>query len=131
LKKKPEEVAEQMTAVEDDVLQPISVLEGIGDVRANRLKNSGIETIMDLAVTTPMEIKEITGVDDEVAVNLVTLAKDKLVEMDVLRKSIMTGTELLDYRMRKIDRIKTGSKTLDEMFKGGIETKHKSVTRSQ
>jgi len=120
--KTPEEVAKTLTEVEDDVLQPITVLPGIGDVRSKRLQDSGIETIMDLAVTTPMEIKDITGVDDEVAISLVSMAKDKLTEMDVIRKSEMTGTELLEYRLRHIDKIATGSNKLDEMFGGGIET---------
>lgn len=121
-KKTPDEVAKVLTDVEDDVLQPITVLPGIGDVRAQRLREAGIETIMDLAVTTPMEIKDITGVDDDVAINLVTLAKDKLVELNVISKSEMTATELYDYRMRKIERIHTGSMKLDEMLGGGIET---------
>jgi len=120
--KTPDEVSKTLTEVEDDVLQPITTLPGIGDVRSKRLQEAGIETIMDLAVTTPMEIKDVTGVDDDVAISLVTMAKDKLVAMDVLRKSEMTGTELLNYRLRSIDRIHTGSNKLDEMFGGGIET---------
>jgi DNA repair protein RadA len=120
--KSAEEVAKTLTEVEDNVNSPITVLPGIGEVRAKRLIENGVETIMDLAVTTPMEIKDITGVDEDVAINLVSLAKDKLTELDIIRKSEMTGTELYNYRTRDIDRIHTGSHKLDDMFGGGIET---------
>jgi len=35
--KTPDEVSKTLTEVEDDVLQPITTLPGIGDVRAKRL----------------------------------------------------------------------------------------------
>lgn len=102
----------------------VGELPGIGDTRAKRLTDAGIYTVMDLSTTHPMEVKEITGLDDlEDAVKVVSLARDVLQQKDVIQKSIMTGRECLDFRSRRIERLTTGAPKLDNLvLGGGIQT---------
>jgi len=121
-KKDVEEVKEAMVETEDSVDMSISELPGIGDIRTKKLMDSGIYTIIDLTISNPVEVMDITGVDMEVASNLIAKAKEILIKNDVIGKSTMTGAELYEYRTRRIDRIPTGSSDLDELLGGGIET---------
>jgi len=103
---------------------PIESLPGLGDIRSKRLKDSYFYTVMDLSNATPMEIKEIAGFDElEDAVKLVSLAKDILIQKDVIGKSRMTGRELLAFRERRIEFLTTGAPKLDSLvLGGGIQT---------
>jgi len=121
-KKGAKEVKEAMVDTEDSVDMSISELPGIGDIRSKKLMDSGIYTIIDLTISNPIEVIDITGVDMEVASNLISKAKEILVKNEVIPKSIMTATELYAYRKRHIDKISTGSSDLDKMLGGGIET---------
>lgn len=122
IKKGAKEVKEAMVDTEDSVDMSISELPGIGDIRSKKLMDSGIYTIIDLTISNPVEVMDITGVDMEVASNLIAKAKEILIKNDVIPKSIMTASELYDYRNRRIDKISTGSSDLDKLLGGGIET---------
>jgi len=72
-------------AVEDGVFEPIESLDGIGSVRANRFHQNGIYTIMDLAVCSPIEIKDITGLEEEAALDIVSKAKEILEKKNICK----------------------------------------------
>jgi DNA repair protein RadA len=56
------------------------------------------------------------------AVYLCNKARVRLEELGIIDKSFVTATKLYDKR-KKEDRISTGSKNLDDLFDGGIETR--------
>ena len=116
------EIKEQMQEVEDSVFQPIEDLDGIGSVRAKRLHEAGIFTVMDLAVCSPIEVKDVTGLDEEPAFDLVKKAKKALEDKDVIRKSELSAKDIWKYRDNKIAKLKTGSDKLNDLFDGGLET---------
>lgn len=123
-KKQADEILATIHDVEDAVDMTVDDLPGIGDVRAKRLKDAGIFTVMDLSTSNPMEVKEITGLEDlEDAVKCIALAKEILVQKDVIGKSIMGARELLDFRSRRIEYLTTGAPKFDKaVMGGGIQT---------
>ena len=86
---KKEDIKEKIQAVEDGVFQPIESLEGIGTVRANRFHQNGIFTIMDLAVCSPIEIKDITGLEEEAALDIVSKAKQILEDKYIIKNYLV------------------------------------------
>lgn len=90
-------------------------LPGVGAVTAEKLREAGYKTIESIAIATPAEIKEATGIGESAALKIINAARDSL------KMGFMTGLEVLKKReaMRKIT---TGSRALDELLGGGIET---------
>ena len=96
-------------------------IEEIGPATKMHLINAGIESVRDLVVRGPQNISEVTGISIEKAVDLCNKARMKLEEFEIIDKSFTTATELYKKRLN-IERISTGSKNLDELLGGGIET---------
>jgi len=96
-------------------------LEGVGPATKQKLLDAGIYSILDLAVRGPMDVADAVGVDLRRAVELCNKARAKLQELGRLEKEFIPASEL--YRKRQaIERITTGSKNLDDLLSGGIET---------
>ncbi|MBI2102143.1 DNA repair and recombination protein RadA [Candidatus Woesearchaeota archaeon] len=70
---------------------------------------------MSIAVATPAELVDATGMSDAVAKKMIAVARSSL-EM-----GFESGEELLK-RREKVQRIKTGSKNFDALLGGGLET---------
>ncbi|MEM3362472.1 MAG: DNA repair and recombination protein RadA [Candidatus Anstonellaceae archaeon] len=90
-------------------------LPGIGPVSAEKLKKAGYTDIEKIAASSPYELEEIAEIGIETAKKIIAAARDAL-EM---------GYETADiiYQKRKeIKKITTGSKNLDALIGGGIET---------
>ncbi|MBI4257461.1 MAG: DNA repair and recombination protein RadA [Thaumarchaeota archaeon] len=96
-------------------------LEGVGSVTAQKLKDSGVRSVLDLAVRGPSEVAEITGWDLRKATDLCNTARIKLVEIGRLEKDFVSATDLYKKR-QSVERITTGCKNLDDLLAGGIET---------
>lgn len=96
-------------------------IEEIGPATKVNLMNAGIGSVKDLVVRGPNNISETTGISIEKAVELCNKARIKLEESGDLEKSFITATELYNKR-QNIARISTGSRCLDELLGGGIET---------
>lgn len=96
-------------------------IEEIGPATKGNLTNAGVGSVKDLVVRGPYNISEITGLSIEKAVELCNKARIKLEELGALEKSFITATELYNKR-KSIARISTGSRCLDELLGGGIET---------
>ncbi|KAH7823927.1 DNA repair protein RAD51 [Monocercomonoides exilis] len=113
-----------MSAQEEEVQQeviegaiPITKLEGNGITAADikKLMEQGFFTVESVAFTTKKNIMNVKGITDGKADKLLAEAA-KLVPM-----GFRTATEF-HLQRQQILRITTGSKALDELLEGGIET---------
>ncbi len=99
----------------------IDELDGVGPATKAKLNGVGISTILDLAVKSPSEIADAVGSDLARATELCNKARTKLVELKYLEEDFVPASEI--YKKRKaIERISTGSRNLDDLLAGGIET---------
>src|SRR5436309_6695189 len=92
----------------------------------SKLKNAGIESIFDLAISIPHDLIDIgggilSGTSEDIALDLVTKAKNALVNSGVLVKDFSTADALLE-RRKNLLKCTTGSSRLDSFLNGGIET---------
>ncbi|MDG7029682.1 MAG: DNA repair and recombination protein RadA, partial [Nitrososphaerota archaeon] len=99
----------------------LDTLPGVGPATKAKLKDAGIETILDLATSGPMDIADAVDIDVSKAVELNNKARKKLVELHRLEPDFINAADLLVKR-KAIDRVSTGSKNLDDLLGGGIET---------
>lgn len=99
----------------------VDELDGVGPAMTAKLNTAGIVTVMDLASRSPNEVADAIGSDLQRATDLCEKAREKLVELDYLGENFVSATEI--YKRRKaIERIATGSRSLDDLLAGGIET---------
>lgn len=99
----------------------IDELEGIGPATKAKLNGIGIVTILDLAVKPASEVADATNMDLARAAELCNKARAKLVELKYFEDDFVPASEI--YKRRKaVERITTGSKNLDDLLAGGVET---------
>jgi len=96
-------------------------LPKIGVETEKKLVNAGVNSILDLATALPDELVEIIGGTRDRAGALIFTAQKKLQESGLLEKEFIPATEALD-RRRTMMKCTTGSKNLDNLLNGGIET---------
>jgi DNA repair protein RadA len=94
--------------------QYIEDLPGVGPTTAQKLGELGFHTIESLATATVKEL-ELAGVGEKRAVELITEARSGI------SVSFIRADELLKMRQNVL-RLTTGSKPLDELIGGGIES---------
>lgn len=99
----------------------ISELSGVGPATKQKLNAAGIFTMMDLLVQSPTYLLDVLGGSMEKVLNLQEKARRKLEEMGLIQKDFTTADQVLE-RMKNIEFITTGSKNLDNLLLGGIET---------
>lgn len=90
-------------------------LPGIGEVTAEKLRAAGYGEFSALAATAPHELAEAAGMGVESAKKAIEAAKG-MVEI-----GFETAEEVYE-RRKSISKIKTNSKSLDELLGGGVET---------
>ena len=90
-------------------------LPGVGDATAEKLIESGYDSLMAIAVATPSELVELVGMGDAVAKKLINIARNK-VDM-----GFESGEDLLK-RREQIIKITTGVKAFNDLMGGGFET---------
>ena len=96
-------------------------LPNIKPISISRLKRLGIESVLELATAVPQEIANESGENLETATGLVIEARNALSNIGVLSKEFCSASEIMN-RRKQILRCSTGSKTLDGLLGGGIET---------
>jgi DNA repair protein RadA len=118
LKKEEEEEPERKEA-EVPVEKPkkyefIEDIPGVGPATAEKLREMGYHTVESLATAT---IKELTqaGVGEKQSAKVIAEARDSLA------LSFVRADELIKMR-QNVRRLSTGSKQLDELLGGGLET---------
>ena len=99
----------------------IEDITGIGPKTKEKLSNGGIESVLDLAVALPKEVEAILGGSEETANSIIISARRLLEESGMLDKEFIPATDVLKKR-QTMTRCSTGSKVLDGLLGGGLET---------
>ncbi|MFW5852778.1 MAG: DNA repair and recombination protein RadA [Nanoarchaeota archaeon] len=113
-----EEVKEETTTPgKKDSSQSHSVtnLPGVGAATAEKLMLSGFDTIMSIAVATPGELVNASGISEVAARKMISSARDKM-EM-----GFESGLDVLKKESLKF-KIPIGASMFDTLLGGGIET---------
>ncbi|WP_017981024.1 DNA repair and recombination protein RadA [Methanocaldococcus villosus] len=100
-------------------MDDLTKLPGVGPSMAEKLKEAGYTDFMKIAIATVEELSEIEGISEKAAAKIIEAAK-KFCDL-----GFKTGTEILKQR-GYIWKLSTGSKNLDEILGGGLESQ--SVT---
>src|ERR1041385_2233540 len=103
-------------------------LPGVQPHLISKLKQAGVNSVLDLAASTPNELAGGAGyegnavsADIETISELVLKAKRALTDSGALVKEFSTADQVLE-RRKSLVRYTTGSKSLDDFLKGGIES---------
>ena len=91
-------------------------IPGIGPVTAQKLRSAGYHSIESLALAPSRELVETVGLSEEKAITLSMKARE------MLQIRFQTAEELLKQR-KEITRLTTGSKALDNILGGGVESR--------
>ncbi|HEX9815694.1 MAG TPA: DNA repair and recombination protein RadA [Candidatus Thermoplasmatota archaeon] len=105
-----------MTATNGAKPKSVMDLPGIGPATAEKLRTSGFADIMSIAVASPSELMEAAEIGESVAQRIIETAR---AEADV--GGFETG-DVVYRRRQQIGRITMGSKSLNELLGGGLET---------
>jgi DNA repair protein RadA len=108
-----EEPEEPMVSSEE--IREIEDLPSVGPSTAKKLREAGYETVEDLAVASPVLLSGDLAMSEETTAIIVRAARA------VLKMGFETGDEILRKR-DMVEKISTGSKRLDDLLGGGIET---------
>ena len=90
-------------------------LDGIASTTVKKLHKAGLVTLESIAVTPPREIVELTGMGAETAIKVNRLARLKV------DPGFVSASEMLEIRKHMM-RCSTGSKELNRILGGGVET---------
>lgn len=104
----PEEPPKKEVALED--------LAGVGPTTADKLREAGYTDLMELAVASPGDIAVAAEIGTAIAQKIIAEAR-RVADVG----GFEVGTVLLE-RRKKLGRITTMAKSLDELLGGGIET---------
>ena len=97
-------------------INQISDLPGVGPATADKLEDAGYIDIMSIAVASPKELAEAAEIGDSTASKIIQSAR-RMADIG----GFETGAVLLE-RRGQVGRLTSGSKTLDELLGGGLET---------
>lgn len=111
-RQKAEKTADQSKTVKQKTIHDLA---GVGPATAEKLESVGYSDLMSLAVATPGELIEVTGMTEAAAKKLIAQARSA---MDM---GFMSGDELLEKRS-KVIKMSTGVQAFDTLLGGGFET---------
>jgi DNA repair protein RadA len=96
-------------------IKDVSDLPGVGEKVGSKLKGAGYIDLMSIAAASPKELGETANVGEMTATKIINAARE---ELDI---GFEKATEVYK-RRQEIKKISTGSKNLDELLGGGVET---------
>ena len=112
-----ENVEEQEIVIDVDEPEPtIEELPGVGPATAEKLREAGFEDLLAIAVMSPAELSEQAELGEAVSSKIIAGAK-KLANIG----GFVSGAALLD-RRRRVEKLTSGTSSLDELLGGGFET---------
>ncbi|AMM53062.1 DNA repair and recombination protein RadA [Pyrococcus kukulkanii] len=111
-----EEVETTKKKKKEKEIRTIEDLPGVGPATAEKLREAGFDSLEAIAVASPIELKEVAGISEGAAIKIIQAAR-KAANLG----TFMRADEYLKKR-ESIGRISTGSKSLDKLLGGGIET---------
>lgn len=112
---KSEDVSSVVSSDVSDKEVSIIDLPGVGAATAEKLKESGYDTLMSIAVASPGKLVEDVGMTESAARKIINAARESF------KMGFQSGEEVLKRRSRVI-KIPTGSKSFDALLGGGFET---------
>ncbi len=116
-----EEVEEESVEEEKEEVKPakktqtLADIKGVGPATIEKLEAVGYTDLMSVAVASPGQIIESTGMTQNAASKLIAIARNSL------DMGFESGVELLEKR-KSIIKITTGCKDFDDLLEGGFET---------
>jgi len=99
-----------------DEEKSVEDLPGVGPATAEKLKEAGYDDLMSIAVSSPSALVEAAEIGEATAAKIIAAAK-KLADIG----GFVTGDVIMEKR-RAVAKLTTGSRALDELLGGGIET---------
>lgn len=96
-------------------IKSIEDLPGVGPATAEKLLNAGYVMLEQIAVASPQELMSAAGLGEATALKIIHAARE------ALEIGFETADKILE-RRKRIGRISTGSKALNALLGGGIET---------
>ncbi|MHA1286216.1 MAG: helix-hairpin-helix domain-containing protein [Candidatus Thorarchaeota archaeon] len=94
-------------------------LSGVGEKTAAQMMENGIETVEELATMRPERLSQIIGCSVKNAKKYVNAATEVIRGRAI---EVLTAKEIFKIRSERVQRIKTGSKALDDILGGGVQT---------
>ncbi len=116
--KKMDETKEEIKTeevVEEKKPQTLSDLPGVGPATVEKLETVGYRDLMSVAVATPGELIEVTGMNQSAAKKVIAAART------ALDMGFESGIDMLKKR-ELVVKIPTGSVEFDKLMDGGFET---------
>jgi DNA repair protein RadA len=92
-------------------------LPGVGPAIAEKLRDGGFNSLEAIAVASPAELVSAAEIGEATAAKIINAARDAA---DI--GGFETGDKILE-RRREVGKLKTGSKSLDDLLGGGLETR--------
>ncbi|MEM3556144.1 MAG: DNA repair and recombination protein RadA [Candidatus Micrarchaeia archaeon] len=108
-------------AREEKKIKDLEDLPGVGEATAEKLRKAGYDSLEKIAASSPYELQEVAEIGVETAKKTISAARD------ALEMGYETADKILE-RRKNIGKITTGSKELDNLIGGGIETQ--AITES-
>ncbi|MBU0665777.1 MAG: DNA repair and recombination protein RadA [Nanoarchaeota archaeon] len=97
------------------IKKDIYSLPGVGAATAEKLMSVGFDNLLSMAVASPGEIIDATGISESAARKMIQGARD------TLEMGFQTGTDILKKR-ESIIKLKLGSENFNQLLDGGFET---------
>ncbi|HDO21007.1 MAG TPA: DNA repair and recombination protein RadA [Candidatus Bathyarchaeota archaeon] len=99
----------------DKKVTTLTDLPGVGPATAEKLIGSGYKSLEAIAIATPTELAAATGISEKAAQKIIIAARN------ALQIGFKTADIIYEQRL-KVNRITTGSRNLDRILGGGVET---------
>jgi DNA repair protein RadA len=106
-----QETEETKETIEDELRK----IPGVGDKTLQKMRDSGYDNLMSIAAALTADLVEASGLGDETAAKIINAARSKL------KMGFEPASEVLKKR-ESIAKITTGSKSLNDLLGGGVET---------
>lgn len=114
-------VKEEKKGREKKKVTAVEELPGVGETTAQKLKDAGYDSLQQVAYAMAAELAEVAGLGEPTAAKIINAARE------ALELGFETGDQVFE-RRKTIGRITTGSKELDALIGGGVETQ--SITEA-